>query len=261
MGKLDILITIAALPVILILMFVYNKDKNKEPLSLIIELFGCGILSVFIVLGISIILQNFIPIIGKDLNNMNFIEVLIYSFIVVAFIEEFCKWIMVYKFGYKNKNYDEKYDIIVYSVFVSLGFAFLENLIYILSQLSIGVGIFRGLLAIPGHACNAIFMGYYLSLAKIYSNKGDEKNTKKNLILSVLVPTILHGIYDFCLMIPIKIFFILFFVFIIFLYTMSLRKLEEVAETNDNNKEAQKYCSNCGLLATGKFCGNCGTKQ
>ena len=42
---------------------------------------------------------------------------------------------------------------------------------------------------------------------------------------------------------------------------MSLRKLEEVAETNDNNKEEQKYCSNCGLLATGKFCGNCGTKQ
>lgn len=260
MGSLSILITIATLPVILILMFIYTKDKNKEPLKLLLQLFGLGIFSVILVLLFTLVLKEVIPFINKDLTKMNFMEVLIYSFVVVALVEEFFKWLMVYKFGYKNKNYDEKYDIIVYSVFVSLGFALFENLIYVISEYSIGVGIFRGLLSVPGHACNAIFMGYFLSLTKIYKSKGDNKNAQKNLVLSIIVPTLLHGIYDFCLMISLNIFYLLFFVFIINLYKISLKKLEELAESSTENQK-QQFCSNCGKLATGNFCGNCGTKQ
>jgi len=254
------LITIATLPVILILVFVYSKDKNKEPLNLLLELFGFGMLSVFLVYLMSIGLEQIVPFLKKEVEMMNFAEVLIYSFISVALIEEFCKWIFVYKFGYKNKNYDEKYDIIVYAVFVSLGFALFENILYVLSSYNFGVGILRGVLSVPAHACNAIFMGYFLSLANLYSKQGDREKVKKNIALSILVPTLLHGIFDFCLLINIKIMAIVFFIFVIVLYTISLKKLEEVSE--QSKKEiTNKFCPNCGKLIQGTYCGNCGKKQ
>ena len=260
MEILSFLITLATLPVFLILIFVYNKDKNKEPLSLLLELFGFGILSVFLVYAISVGLEHFIPFLEKDVEIMNFPEILIYSFIIVALVEEFCKWIFVYKFGYKSKDYDEKYDIIVYSVFVSLGFAFLENLLYVIGDLSIGLGIVRGLLSVPAHACNAIFMGYFLSLANLYSKQDDKENAKKNIILSILIPTLLHGIFDFCLMSNIRIMIVVFFGFVIFLYTVSLKKLDEVAQKSKIEKR-NKFCTNCGKIIQGNYCGNCGTKQ
>lgn len=260
MGNLSLLITLATLPVILILVFIYNKDKEKEPFSLLCELFGFGMLSVFFVLIITSGLELFIPFLKKGMDQMNFIEVLIYSFVIVALVEEFCKWIFVYKFGYKNKNYDEKYDIIVYSVFVSLGFAFFENLAYVLVEYNIGVGILRGILSVPAHACDAIFMGYFLSLANLYSKQGEKEKAKKYIALSILIPALLHGIFDFCLMIEIEGILLVFFAFVIGLYIASLKKLDEVVKMNDEVKR-NKFCPNCGRIIQGQYCGNCGVKQ
>ena len=55
----------------------------------------------------------------------------IYVFLFVALIEEGSKFLMTYILGYNNKEFDEVYDMIVDASFVSLGFAFYENLIYI----------------------------------------------------------------------------------------------------------------------------------
>lgn len=261
MSRLSLLITVATLPVFLILLYIYQKDKNKEPTKLLLKLFGCGILTCFIVLIISTLLNPIFPFMGKEPTDMNFLEVLIYSFVIVALLEESCKWVMVYNVGYKNSHFDEIYDIMVYSVFVSLGFAFFENLLYVLLNDSLLVGVFRGVLAIPGHACDAIFMGYYLSLAKIYSKKGNKSLEKKNIVLSILIPTILHGIYDFCLFADIVLLVLVFFVFIVFLYTISIKKLKKVAESTEQLKERNKFCPNCGRIVTGPFCGNCGRKQ
>mgnify|MGYP002514454572 CR=1 FL=1 len=74
--------------------------------------------------------------------------------------------------------------MIVYSVFVSLGFACFENILYVFANQSIAVGISRGILSVPGHACDAVFMGYYLSMAKFYNTLGYHKmeniNKKNN---------------------------------------------------------------------------------
>ena len=136
-------------------LFVYSKDRDKEPVKLLIKLFFLGIVSCFIVLFISLA-EEFIPFLAKDTNEMGLIEVIVYSFINVA---------------YKSKHFDQLYDIVVYAVFVSLGFAFLENLFYVLPEGTVKVGIIRALLAVPGHACDAIFMGYYLSIARLYKYK------------------------------------------------------------------------------------------
>lgn len=224
-----ILPIIAALPVILICLYVYQKDRNKEPIKLLLKLFSLGITTCFIVVYSSEIISDFIPFFHKKIDNMNLFELVIYSFIGVAFIEEFCKWIMTYLVGYNNKEFDEVYDIIIYSVFVSLGLAFFENLLYVLGEGSIKLGISRALLAVPGHACDAIFMGYYLSIAKLYSLKNNKKSEKLNLIKSIVIPTLLHGIYDFCIFSSYLIFLYLFFVFIIILYIKAIKKLKEVS--------------------------------
>ncbi len=228
MVPLSILVAVAILPIILICLYVYSKDRDKEPLKLLVKLFFLGILACVLVLGLSV-LEYFIPGLNKDTSQMNLIEVLIYSFINVAFVEEFFKWIMVYNFGYKSKYFDQLYDIVVYAVFVSLGFAFLENILYVIPQGTLKIGIIRALLAVPGHACDAIFMGYYLSIARIYKNR-NIKMSKRNVLLSLLVPTILHGIYDFCLFSSIPALIFVFFMFIGVLYAFSLSKLNTISK-------------------------------
>ncbi len=228
MAPLSVLIVIAILPIALICLYVYSKDHNKEPMKLLLKLFCLGILSCIIVLLISILKDLLSP---KDIEDMTLIEIIVYSFITISLVEEFFKWIMVYNFGYKSKQFDQVYDIVVYSVFVSLGFAFLENLLYILNYHSIKIGIFRALSAVPAHACDAIFMGHYLSIARIYKYKNKELS-KKNIILSILIPTILHGTYDFCLFSNYQILLIFFFIFIITLYNLSFNKLNTISKEN-----------------------------
>lgn len=255
------LIFLAALPVILICLYIYKKDKNKEPVKLLIKLFLFGILSCFLVFIISEVMIKVIPFFGKDVDNMNLLETLLYSFVGVALVEEFCKWIFVYKVGYNNKEFDEVYDVIVYSIFVSLGFAFFENILYIFNTNSIAVGISRALLAVPGHACDAVFMGYYLSSAKLYQKFSDKNNERKHIIKSILVPTVLHGIYDFCIFANQYIFLIIFIVFVINLYIFSIKKIKDISKTNKKIFYKNNFCPQCGEKVVGNFCPNCGTRQ
>lgn len=269
------LLFLAILPVVLILMFVYKKDKEKEPISLLIGFFALGICSCFLVLNVSDILALFMPFMNKELTDMAFTEVLIYSFVCVALIEELCKWIMVYKKGYHHKEFDELYDILVYSIFVSLGFAFFENIFYVLKLGTISVALLRAVSAIPGHACDAVFMGYYLSLAKQSKILKKPEKEKKYLWMSILVPTILHGIYDFCLMSGRVIFVLVFIVFVVYLYIVSIYKLNKLAKvskriklnhnhvTNNQHTEPNKlgYCKCCGESLMGRFCTKCGTQN
>lgn len=225
----SLLFVLAIIPVVIILTYIYLKDRNKEPWSLLIKLFVLGVASCFLVLFVSELLFMIFPFMSKDTAYMTFFETMAYSFIGVALVEEFCKWLMTFVGAYNHKAYDEVYDGIVYSVYVSLGFACLENILYVFMNNSIAVGISRGILAVPGHACDAVFMGYYLSLAKVYASQGKKSLEKKNLVLSVLVPTILHGIYDFCLFANMDILLLVFFVFVITIYVFAIKKIKLLA--------------------------------
>lgn len=261
MSQTGIMFFLAVLPVILILLFVYNKDKTKEPLGLLIKLFFLGICSCFLVLIISGIMGLFLPFMNGSLAQKSFTETLLYAFIGVALVEEFSKWLMLYFKGYKNEEFDELYDILVYAVFVSLGFAFFENILYIFGKESLRVAILRALSAVPSHACDAIFMGYYLNIAKqcAYMNRKDLE--RKNIILSIIVPTILHGIYDFCLMSGNIFFLLIFLFFVIELYSLSLKTVKDLAANNKKIKFKSSFCSICGAKVEGPYCANCGQKH
>lgn len=264
-----ILLAIAILPVFLIGKYVCSKDKNKEPTKLLMKLFLMGIVSCFLVLFISSFLDIIFPSMASvDIQKDSFLKVAIHAFLGVALIEEGCKLLMTYIISYRHKEFDELYDIIIYAVFVALGFAAFENVLYVLSSndavKGIQVGLLRSLSAVPGHACDGLFMGYYLSLAKVASIKNKKEEEKKNIIKSLLIPTILHGIYDLCCFTMTKTYIIMlvFFIYVIIMYIISIKKLKLVATNNyqlvGTPQPVANYCTNCGEKAQGLFCVRCG---
>ena len=255
-----ILLIVSVLPVVLLGTYIYIKDKNKEPLGLLLRLFFSGVLSVFLVLVYSSVLQTFIPFFGYDETKLSLVELFISVFIGIALIEEFSKWIMLYIIAYDHKEFDEFYDMIQYAVFVALGFACLENIGYVF-QHGIGVGFIRAVLSVPGHAFDGVFMGYYLGLAKMAKLNNNKQLEKKNKFLSLLVPTITHGIFDYCLMSGNGLLLFLFLVFIVFLYVHSIKRVVKISGIRRKMKYQDNYCPVCGTKIESDYCPSCGRKN
>lgn len=255
---MTILLFAATMPVIIIMLYVYHKDKNKEPLALLIKLFLSGFLSCFLVLIASDLLKIVFPFMIST-ENRTIIETILYTFIGIALVEETCKWIMVMLVGYTQNEFDETYDILIYSVFVSLGFAFIENIIYVINLQSLKTALVRAISAVPSHACDAVFMGYFLSIAKQYALRKEKSKEKKYIILSIIIPTILHGLYDFLIMSNIEGSFQVFLIFVIMLYIISIKRLKKISTTSKSLKRRNKFCRNCGKLIDSNLCRNCGT--
>ena len=255
-----ILFVVSALPVFLVGLYTYKKDKHKEPGKILVKLFLGGMGSCLLVVLTSLILGIIFPILSMDTDELNLFQLLINVFIGVALVEEACKWIIAYKISYNDRAFDELYDAVLYCVFVALGFAFFENLLYVYEG-GVGTGLLRAILAVPGHACDGMVMGYYLGLAKA-CDVNRKKNLKtKNLILSVLVPTILHGIYDYCLFTESTIFMCMFVIFIICLYIYVIRKINKISSLNRKIKYKDNYCPNCGRVVDDNYCPICGRKN
>ncbi len=256
--KYLILLVLSILPIYLLGLYLYKKDKEKEPIKLLVKLFFGGFISCIMVLIISVGL-NFLPIFSEDIKDLNLFELIISVFVGVAFVEELCKWIIVYTFSYHHDEFDEFYDMIIYAAFVSLGFACFENVLYVF-QGGISTAIIRAVLAVPGHVCDAIFMGYYLGLSKLADIVGNKGVKRKNILLSILVPMILHGIYDYCLMSNNYLFLLIFLVFIILMYVFSIKKIRHVSSLESKIIYKNKYCPECGTSIKEKYCPECGMK-
>jgi len=221
-----ILLYLSILPSILLGFYIYKKDVvEKEPISLLIRSFIGGVVSGILVIILSIILKiNEFPLETST-------QILFYSFILVALIEESIKFFMTYLLAYKNKEFNYQYDGIVYASFISLGFATYENLLFVFEQANIQTAIYRGLLTVPAHVFFAIFMGYYLGIAKHYKRYNSKKKEKKFLALSYIVPIILHGFFDYCLFTGSITGVVFFLIFMFILYIISFKKVKEVSES------------------------------
>lgn len=220
----------SVLPVYLVGLYIYNKDRDKEPVWLLFKLFLSGMGALFLTMCFTLFFGIFFPSLISDNINMDMIPLFFHVFFGVALIEEFSKWIFVYRIGYNSREFDHVYDMIVYAVFVSLGFACFENILYVM-QHGFGVAFVRGLLSIPGHACDGIFMGYYLSMSRISC---DNFFRKHYFLMSIFIPVLLHGIYDFCLFSGKVYFILLFFVFIIVLYVRSVKTVNRFSRVPSN---------------------------
>ena len=239
----NILVTAALLPIIALCFFIYTKDKTSEPKGLLALIFFLGLFSVVPVVVCELVFDYVFP----EKSVSGFILTFIHTFFGVALIEEFFKWLITKFIGYNNKEFDEVFDVIVYAVFASLGFACFENVLYVL-QLGLVNAIFRALLAVPGHTCFAISMGYFFSKAKVGQINGNKKIYHKNLILSFLAPIFLHTMYDSLLfivgdnletsallqLVPFLIFYIIM-VIVCFITVDKVAKVQQNLTTNIEN--------------------------
>ncbi len=227
--KTLITLIIALLPIYIICLYVYKKDYIKEPKRILMRLFILGMISS---IPAAILEYSIEPLFGK-LEDMNLIILFIYVSISIALVEELFKWIVTYSISYNSKEFDELYDAIVYAVFVSRGFACIENIFYVLDA-EIKTGMLRGITAIPAHAADAIIMGNYFGLAKQADKNNDKNLNKKYLLLSIILPTITHAIYDYCLLTQMTIFIIFYMFYITYLYIHCIKKIKSISSTKNN---------------------------
>ena len=180
-------------PGLAIAIFIYWKDKlDPEPRRLLIRAFLLGCLSVVPAIVFNVILKSILQV---EISESLF-ETFLFAFCVVGVAEEFSKFMFLRWNLFTRPEFDEPYDGITYSVMIGMGFATLENLMYVYqSSNAYGVAWMRAFTAVPAHATFAIIMGYYAGLAKFNSAR-----KTLYLIQGLLLAIIMHGFYDFLLM-------------------------------------------------------------
>ena len=253
------LIFVAVIPAIILCSYVYIKDRvEKEPFSLLLKLFFFGALCCFPAMVLELIFEiilrlffaeNILNLIDlSDSSNYNFacyLYIVLHNLFVVAIVEEGCKFFVLYKFTKKSKEFDSMFDGIIYAVFVSLGFAALENIFYVIEN-GITVGILRAVLSVPGHMFFAVMMGYFYSRCHIkdkakmlenslikrgiiYNNK-PLFNSKKESMLSLIIPIALHSTYNSCCSSGTTLSNVLLVVLVVFMYVYCFKKIITVSK-------------------------------
>lgn len=214
------LIIIAVTPAIALGLAAYLTDRfDREPLRLLVKVFLLGSISVIP----TIIVERF-------LSSLNFFSGLLASaftaFIVAGLTEEFFKREVVIRSVYKHRAFNEKLDGIIYAVFSALGFATVENIMYVFGSYSVNpyVGLSRGIFSVPTHVLLGVTMGYYLSLAKFSYNSNFERMYLRK---ALIIPAVLHGFFDFILLANVPILLTLFIPYVIYLWIVNLKKLNQ----------------------------------
>lgn len=263
-----LLVVAAVIPAIALCIFIFFKDRaEKEPVWLLLSLLGLGVVSCIPTVVVEIVIDWILNAIAApfvtEINGVMYLDQSILSiynfvssFIGVALVEEFFKWLFLWILTAKSKHFNSLFDGIIYSVFVSLGFAGFENILYV-TQNGFGNAITRAVLSVPAHMFFAVIMGLYYSMwhmnklakarEKAYKANGlidanaKEFPTKRHLLLCILMPTLAHGFFDFCLFQGTLIYTLLFFGFVVFLYIFCFIKIFRISKMDMSDKRYVTY--------------------
>lgn len=200
----------AVAPGLFWLWFVYSKDRYEpEPKKLIAKAFfvGMAVTVPAILLELLFHVNDYITIVAG-----------------APVIEELMKFLGVYLFFFRKKDFNEPVDGIVYSAAVALGFATLENTGYVLSAMLGGefvtVSVMRALLSVPGHFLFSTVWGYGLGVVKF------RKKKKNFLAYTLLAAMALHGAFNF-LVTNLSWVALLFIFFTAFIWAIFFKNIKE----------------------------------
>jgi RsiW-degrading membrane proteinase PrsW (M82 family) len=222
-----ILIVAAVAPAVILMIKVYRSDRlEKESPFLLRELVIGGILATLLAMITERIGEWILGMIVPK--NSAIYNVILY-FVIVGLSEEGFKYIMMKRRTWNNPEFNCQYDGVVYAVFTSLGFALWENISYVLSY-GFSTAIVRAITAVPGHACFGVFMGIFYGIAKKEERSGYEANSKICRTLAVIVPTLVHGAYDYVATVNSGT--LIFVLFVIVLFVMAFLLVDH-ASKND----------------------------
>jgi RsiW-degrading membrane proteinase PrsW (M82 family) len=196
---LGVVALLSALPAFGLVLVVWTRDiVETEPLDTLAITFVLAVLFASFAATVNTVLGGLfrsIPLVGMAL----------FFYIVVAPVEETVKWLAVRLYAVRRSEFDAVIDGAVYGAVAGLGFATIENVLYVVQgflqaqadgggaqalQAAVGTGVSRAL-AGPGHVIYSAWAGYYLGLAKY-----NPENRGPIVVKGLLIASLIHGTYN-----------------------------------------------------------------
>lgn len=205
------ILTAAISPAVAIMTFIYlSKKIELEPLPLIVRMFIIGVIMVFPIMFIQYAFEA----------ESIFQSPLLKSFFLAGLMEEFFKWFFLLFVAYQHSAFDHHYDGIIYAVAISLGFATIENIIYLFAN-GIEIAMLRAIFPVSSHALFGIIMGYYIGKAK-FTNA----HPTFCLFFALMIPVSLHTLYDYIITVREQTWLYWITPFMIVLWVIGFRKIQ-----------------------------------
>lgn len=201
------LLALAIAPAAILLFWVYHKDKyEREPMGLIFRIMAFGAIACIPAAILETLLEPLLMP-GGEADPSRLAGLFLYTLLGVGLVEEGCKFFALKKNTWRSPHFSQRFDGIVYAVSASLGFAVLENILYVTTG-GFSVGILRALTAVPMHCAFGVLMGVQYGRARFEGVPATAQpcdftvappigNGGMRLWKAILVPTLLHGLYDF----------------------------------------------------------------
>lgn len=215
------LLFVSLAPVMIIAIYVVIRDKyEREPIGRLLLALTAG----FLIVPPVIAVERSLMLFSGSFNGM--VTHLYHAFAVASLTEEGFKYLAFMLLIWRSRDFNEKFDGIVYAVFISLGFAAVENLLYVYRG-GYQVGMLRAFTAVPAHAVFGVSMGYHFGMAKFYSEE-----RRKQLFLAFIYPFLWHGAYNFLLMSGKSIYLILFIPLLFLLWRSGFRRMKRLSDVS-----------------------------
>lgn len=265
---------LAMVPGIFLCGYVFYKDRiEKEPLSLLGLLFAAGAVVYVPYYFLQDLTVGLIDRLFADRMSFSAEGILTYSsegaellhntlcaFFGFALIQICLKWAVLYFGTHKNKNFNYLFDGVVYSVFLSLGFAFAENIHFAL-QNDADMIVAKLLTSVPCHLFVGILMGYYYTMwhmrflvnrieNKMLEDKAVQQDKIRSsagwLICSLIVPVLVSGLYSLASSTNSENIIFVFYTAVFVLYGASFVAINHIA-----SKETKSVRYLCRVIAKG----------
>ncbi len=221
------LTVLAIIPGVLIIIYVYRKDKvEKEPVGLIIKLLALGAVSCIAAGFAESMASSFLPSYpAGTLEN-----VLVNSFALAAFWEELLKYLALRIGSWRDPNFNYRFDGVVYGVSSAMGFAIVENIMYV-SQYGYQTALVWAFTAVPLHAFCGVAMGVFYAMAKKQSIQGRSSGFGYTL-LALIVPMMIHGVYDTMAFLGTEASTIGLLVFVVIMYIIAIVTIRRLSKAD-----------------------------
>lgn len=225
---MSIILGAALLPPLFLMWKVYQNDTiEKEPTGLLIKIVIFGMISTIPAMILEMIGQTVMDA-ALGIPQGRLYNLIMY-FIVVAGAEELVKYLAMKIPTWKNENFNYVFDGVVYGVASALGFAALENLLYVLDGGLATAGM-RALTSIPIHCICGVYMGHYYGIAKAADYNGEKAICAKMKRRAFLIPILIHGAYDFIVSDPEEALILLFLIYVIVIDIFAIRSLKKYSK-------------------------------
>ena len=261
------LLVAALLPAIVLLVFVYHKDKvEKEPIGLIVRVFLLGVVAG----PIAAILETILMSTFESILPTGLVLLFLDYFVGVAAVEEALKYLALSTVK-NNPAFNYVFDGVVYAVAAALGFAALENVLYVMDG-GFEVAVQRAIFSVPGHCADGVVMGCFFGLAKQREAHGNKSGARTYYWLAFLLPVIEHGFYDAALStendmmvllaLAVELAFIVYAMVLVNKVSKADAPINPVPAVQPVSQQPSVWaCPRCGAVNNGKFCGECGAPR